>query len=146
MSVVNLADHQENTRKTPSQIWRSWKSSGYRIKSRVAILLWAEHGKRRLKDGTAETLEKDIMTELEFLAKQRKALSPSDLHEVLAGIKRQRKLWEKSPNWWAIEKLVSITRTQSDVFFVRAFLAEIIGIKKDTIDTIILKNLKHGNT
>jgi hypothetical protein len=51
-----------------------------------------------LRDGTPERLQKVIMDELEFLAGQRKGLSQSELHEVLAGIKRQRKLWEKSPN------------------------------------------------
>ena len=145
MSISSLADHQESDRKTPSQLGRDWKSSGYRIKSRVALLLWAEHGKRKLRDGTPERLQKVIMDELEFLAGQRKGLSQSELHEVLAGIKRQRKLWEKSPNWWAIEKLLSITRSQSDVNFVRAFLEEMIGIRKTVIDGIILKSAIHSH-
>lgn len=88
------------------------------------------------------------MEDLEQLAYEKKVLeqlNPEILRGALKGILRQKQLWRnkgkslsESYNHQAVESLLKIPKSSTEIAFVRAFLSDIIKINKDTLDNILL--------
>lgn len=134
--------------KNPHHIAANWRNMSYRIKGKISTLIAEEHGKKSLRAGTKERLHKEILLDLERIATEKHILEQSDvqsLREVLKWVSRQEHLWRNSSSskseWYnrdIITHLMQIPRSESEIFFVRAFLSDIIKINTDTIDNILL--------
>lgn len=134
---------------SPSTIARKWRNIGYRIRWRIANLIAAEHGKKRLRPWTRERLEDEIMWDLRILAeeKQEHGKDRDYFEEILRGVSRQTKLWRKrkengemSINNRAIEYILSLWSSKSELKFIEEFLGEMIGIRRRYIEDIIIRS------
>ena len=134
--------------KNPHHIAAQWRNMSYRIKWKISSIIAEEHGKKSLREGTKERLHKEILLDLERIATEKHTLEQydiEDLREVLKWVSRQEHLWKNNTTskseWYnrdIITHLMQIPTSESEIFFLREFLSDIMKIKKETLDNILL--------
>ena len=146
MYNVHPTESLEN--KNPHNIAARWRNIWYRVKWKISSIVASENGKKSLRDGTKERIHKEVLLDLERIAQEKKMIqeeSPSLLRGVLRWVSRQEKLWKnnwksdgEAYNTQAITHLLAVPNSESEVLFVREFLLQIVKIKKDVLDNILL--------
>ncbi|GAB0174166.1 MAG: hypothetical protein HHAS10_00450 [Candidatus Altimarinota bacterium] len=139
LSIEDLASNKIS----PSQVGNTWMRLGYRVRGRVAAFLAHEHKKRTLSYETREKMHKELLLDLENLAKGRREFETA-LPNILSGIERrnQRKRNIKSGRALAYNRdtskaLLSTKRSESDIEFVLKFLEQFINLRREMVIRII---------
>ncbi|MDD2693644.1 MAG: hypothetical protein PHY14_01815 [Candidatus Gracilibacteria bacterium] len=148
-NIISIDSHLDTTDESPAKTARKWRRIGYRIRGKVANLIAAKNGKKKLREGTDTRLRTEIVNDLAYIALEKKRLAsqPDLLEAVLRGVSRQEQLWKqrgtghpKPYDRNVINHLLSILPSRSDIFFVEEFLGKIIRIRKQVLDDIIIQH------
>jgi hypothetical protein len=125
----------------PAIIAKKWRRVGNRVRARVSNLVAAHHGKKHLREGTAERLRKEILIDLEWLAMSKTAHSdPPEfrgLSIILKNVLQNQRFWKKEHfKESIIQELTKIPDTNTNIEFILKFLQS-IHIKQDQVESII---------